>query len=67
MQIVAQATLTCPVCQAESVVDVPVDACVHFYICPTCKTKLSPKAGDCCVICSYGDTLCPTSPKRAVT
>ncbi|MFL3662119.1 MAG: GDCCVxC domain-containing (seleno)protein, partial [Polaribacter sp.] len=30
-----------------------------FYACTHCKTVLKPKAGDCCVFCSYGTVPCP--------
>ena len=37
----------------------PTDACVFFHECSECKAMLRPKAGDCCVFCSYGSTPCP--------
>ncbi|MBZ9792915.1 hypothetical protein K9B32_22870 [Rhizobium sp. 3T7] len=37
----------------------PTDACQVFYDCMGCGAKLRPKAGDCCVFCSYGDVPCP--------
>jgi hypothetical protein len=37
----------------------PTDACQYFYDCAHCGVRLKPKAGDCCVFCSYGDVLCP--------
>jgi len=37
----------------------PTDACQYFYECSGCKTLLRPKAGDCCVFCSYGSIACP--------
>lgn len=37
----------------------PTDACQWFYECERCKTVLRPKAGDCCVFCSYGTHRCP--------
>jgi hypothetical protein len=37
----------------------PVDACQLFYECPQCKVLMSPKPGDCCVFCSYGNVPCP--------
>ena len=37
----------------------PSDACQFFYECPECQALLRPKAGDCCVFCSYGDVKCP--------
>ena len=41
----------------------PTDACLYFYTCTGCGTRLRPKHGDCCVFCSYGDVPCP--PKQA--
>jgi hypothetical protein len=37
----------------------PTDACLFFYDCPHCAVRLKPKAGDCCVFCSYGSVRCP--------
>ena len=37
----------------------PVDACQFFYDCTGCGARLKPKAGDCCVFCSYGSVACP--------
>ncbi len=37
----------------------PTDACVYFYDCAGCGALLRPKAGDCCVFCSYGAIPCP--------
>lgn len=52
-------TLRCPLCGHESRELMPVDACQYYYDCKGCQTLLKPKAGDCCVYCSYGDTPCP--------
>ncbi len=38
----------------------PTDACQYFYECLHCHTLLKPKAGDCCVFCSYGSLPCPS-------
>ncbi len=51
--------LTCPSCGHQSQETMPTDACVYFFDCAGCGTRLSPKAGDCCVFCSYADTPCP--------
>jgi hypothetical protein len=56
-------TLTCPQCGRQTLETMPTDACQYFYECPACKTLLKPKAGDCCVFCSYGDVPCP--PRQA--
>ncbi len=37
----------------------PTDACLFFWDCPGCGTRRKPKAGDCCVFCSYGSVPCP--------
>jgi len=37
----------------------PADACIRFYECAGCRVVLRPKAGDCCVFCSYGSVKCP--------
>jgi len=37
----------------------PTDACVFFHKCAGCGVVLRPKAGDCCVFCSYGSVPCP--------
>ena len=50
---------TCPTCDATSEETMPTDRCVISYRCPACGTVLKPKAGDCCVFCSYGDKRCP--------
>jgi hypothetical protein len=43
----------------------PLDACQFFLDCPRCGAVLRPKAGDCCVFCSYGSVKCP--PKQRGT
>jgi len=37
----------------------PTNACQFFYDCAGCGELLRPKAGDCCVFCSYGSVPCP--------
>ncbi|TGQ31265.1 GDCCVxC domain-containing (seleno)protein [Mesorhizobium sp. M00.F.Ca.ET.216.01.1.1] len=51
--------LTCPHCGHRVSEVMPTDACRFFYDCKGCGTLLRPKAGDCCVFCSYGDVPCP--------
>ncbi|WP_260327570.1 MULTISPECIES: GDCCVxC domain-containing (seleno)protein [unclassified Paraburkholderia] len=57
--VIRESTITCPMCGHAKREMMPVDACVWFYECERCKTVLKPKAGDCCVYCSYGTTACP--------
>ena len=51
--------LTCPACGHVERLEMPVDACVFFHECTACHVRLRPKAGDCCVFCSYGSVPCP--------
>lgn len=52
-------TLTCPHCGCQASETMPTDACQFFYDCTGCGELLRPKAGDCCVFCSYGSVPCP--------
>jgi hypothetical protein len=52
-------TLTCPACGHQATETMAVDTCQFFYDCRACGTRLKPKAGDCCVFCSYGTVPCP--------
>ena len=56
--------IRCPGCTAEHEERMPSDACLFFYECPSCHAMLRPKAGDCCVFCSYGTTACPPMQRR---
>jgi hypothetical protein len=51
--------ITCPDCGYRKTEDMPTDACQFFYQCKGCGRLLRPKAGDCCVFCSYGSLPCP--------
>jgi hypothetical protein len=57
--VVLESTLVCPHCGTERRETMPTDACQFFYECTGCHVVLRPKAGDCCVFCSYGDVKCP--------
>jgi hypothetical protein len=52
--------ITCPACGHSHNETMPTDACVFFYECTGCHTLLRPKAGHCCVFCSYGSVICPS-------
>jgi hypothetical protein len=62
MGYTTKAKLKCPECSFIQEAEMPTDACQFFYQCINCKAVLRPKAGDCCVFCSYGDKPCP--PKQ---
>jgi len=53
--MILQSTITCPNCGSAKTETMPTNACQVFYDCPNCNVRLKPKAGDCCVFCSYGD------------
>ena len=42
----------------------PLDASPQSYRCKGCDACLEPKAGDCCVYCSYGTVPCPSVQTR---
>jgi len=54
-----KSVITCPHCGRRTEETMPTNACVFFYDCPQCEARLKPKAGDCCVFCSYGSVPCP--------
>lgn len=54
-----ESTITCPACGHQKQETMPTDACVYFYECESCHTRLKPAQGDCCVYCSYGSVKCP--------
>ncbi|WP_269424687.1 GDCCVxC domain-containing (seleno)protein [Kiloniella laminariae] len=56
-------TITCPACEHAETETMPTDACQWFYECKGCGKLLKPKAGDCCVYCSYGTEPCPPIQK----
>lgn len=57
--VILESVLTCPHCGHKQQESMPTDACQFFYECRLCRTVLKPKAGDCCVFCSYGTVKCP--------
>ena len=56
---ILESTLTCPHCGHASTETMPTNACQYFYDCRGCGAVVKPKAGDCCVFCSYGTVQCP--------
>ncbi|MBI2256074.1 MAG: hypothetical protein HYU58_15735 [Proteobacteria bacterium] len=57
--VILSSTITCPVCGSKATETMPTNACQYFYECKSCGTVLRPKAGDCCVFCSFGSVPCP--------
>ncbi len=60
MNIILESTVACPECKHKEKEHMPESACQFFYECKGCGVLLKPKAGDCCVFCSYGDVPCPS-------
>lgn len=58
-EVVLQSTLTCPACGHVKEESMPMDACQWFYECEGCRALLRPKAGNCCVFCSFDTNECP--------
>jgi len=56
---ILESVITCPKCGSARSEIMPTDACQYYYECTGCRTLLRPKAGDCCVFCSYGSVKCP--------
>ncbi|MBB5607090.1 hypothetical protein HDE72_001578 [Janthinobacterium sp. S3T4] len=56
---ILESVLSCPHCGLSKQETMPTDACQFFYACTACSAVLRPKAGDCCVFCSYGTVKCP--------
>ena len=57
---VLESTITCPRCGSVATEVMPLDRCMFFWECPACHAIMKPKAGDCCVYCSYGTVPCPS-------
>lgn len=58
-EAILESILTCPQCGLRKLETMPTDACQFYYECEGCTAVLRPKAGDCCVFCSYGTVKCP--------
>ncbi|MSQ33893.1 MAG: hypothetical protein EXR60_05705 [Dehalococcoidia bacterium] len=65
MKVLTRASLKCPECGVVQDAEMPTDACQFFYDCASCRALLWPKAGDCCVFCSYADVPCPSKQLEA--
>ena len=57
--VILVSAITCPACGTVFTETMPTDACLIVYDCPRCGVSLTPKAGDCCVFCSYGSVPSP--------
>ncbi|WP_417233617.1 GDCCVxC domain-containing (seleno)protein [Arthrobacter sp.] len=60
MSIELISTVTCPSCGHVASVQMPMDSCQFFWVCPACAERVRPLKGDCCVFCSHGTVPCPS-------
>ncbi len=60
VELATKSEITCPNCGYKKVETMPTEVCLIKYSCEKCKTVLYPKAGDCCVFCTYGTHKCPS-------
>ena len=63
MNVVLKSEIECPECGFKKLETMPENACQFFYKCEQCAVVIKPKAGDCCVFCSYGTEKCPPIQK----
>lgn len=59
MKVKWQSIITCPHCGFHQEESMPANMCIYLWECPQCQAVVKPKAGDCCVFCSYGTVSCP--------
>jgi hypothetical protein len=58
-----KSVIKCPICKYKKEEPIPLDSCQIMYECEECNARLRPKAGDCCVFCSYGTIPCTSTQK----
>lgn len=58
-RVETRSSITCPKCGHKKEETMPTNACVYFYECENCQSRIQPHKGDCCVYCSYGTVKCP--------
>lgn len=63
-EVSEKSTITCPKCGHKKQETLPTDICLLKYQCENCREILYPKAGDCCVFCTYGDHKCPSMQEK---
>ncbi len=56
--------IRCPKCGHVQSIEVPKNACLHFYKCDECGELIQTPPNTCCVICAYSEAKCP--PKSEV-
>ena len=54
-----EAKILCPHCGFSKEETMPTAYSEDRYECTRCHAILKPKKGECCVFCSYSNTVCP--------
>lgn len=67
MEPTTTSNITCPTCGFTRREEMPTDACQFYYECANCRAVLRPLNDDCCVFCSYADTVCPPKQSEAMS
>ena len=57
--VILESAITRAKCGQQAMEKMPTDFRLWFYECKSCHKMMKPKAGDCCVFCSYGTVQCP--------
>jgi hypothetical protein len=52
-------TVICPHCGSPHEARMAEDSCQISADCPACGKEIRPKAGQCCIFCSWGSAPCP--------
>ncbi|MEQ9442759.1 MAG: GDCCVxC domain-containing (seleno)protein [Cyclobacteriaceae bacterium] len=61
MKLQRHSMLTCPVCQHQCLMHMPLVNWVSAFVCENCSSSIKVMPGVCCVFCSYGSVGCPAS------
>ena len=59
MTPILDSIVTCPHCSRPHEARMAEDSCKISADCPSCGREIRPKAGQCCVYCSWGSVPCP--------
>ncbi len=62
--LVLETVLQCPHCGHKSHEAMPTNSCKFFHKCGNCSELVKPKEGECCVFCSYGESICPPAQEH---
>jgi rubredoxin len=65
LDVKLDSVVTCSMCGYRSKERMPTDYCLIKYQCRKCGYVMTPKAGDCCIFCSYGSVPCPPIQEAA--